>query len=505
MDNNNNNNSLKDMSTSLRNSSSSREEEQRQERAETNVPVEVNEDNHNQVQNSSSPSSSSSTFALRLLLGQLLALCIALTGLFSSLLATKKSSIALLQSCTAYAMIFIFAAPVHYRYSSREHSVKMYEQQVAERRENNTPQQQQQRPADSENMNLISSSSNSRGNNNNQSREGIFQVGIPGYFHAHFPLWRYFALACCDVAASFFAIKAYSYTDITSAQLLDAATIFTVMLLGYFFLRRRFNLRHVIGLVFALAGMVGLVFLDATDRSRDSDKTAPDAVLGDALTLIGSCLYGVTNIGCESLLKAGRVALPSCCRCCGGGGSAAETTMNETATNVVVDQEQQQQRQNNNNNEEEEEEQAADDEGTTKTVKEAFHLIVEYVTFISFFGFFISFILMLALSLDEIKTASNFWDWKATMFQIAFCCVMVATYVGLPSLLKLTNATFTALSLLTADAYAVVLNYVTTGVAPKGLYYLCAVVILIGVLIFDTAETSKKKLKKSCGWLMMCC
>lgn len=509
--------------------------------------VNNNDDELNDDDNPDSPSSSSSqappasssrsALVMRLLLGQIIALCVALNGLFSTLLAEKKSSIALLQSCTAYALTFICCAPIHYRNSKHDYAVEKYvEQQVAARQERNQQQQQQQNHQGGEtadSMNLVNENSNNNNNNNQdsssteKSKASIWQVGIPGYFQSHAPLWRYCALACTDVGAMFFAIKAYSFTDITSAQVLDAATIFTVMLLGYLFLHRKFNLRHFLGIAFAFAGMIGLVFLDSKGASTNNDADAPDPILGDTLCLIASALAGITNIGCESLLKAGRVGLPKCCKkCCKKKKTTQEISKEEDEDGLVrtvvvtnnqnnnnnstgLDQMEvetpQQQKKNNrddagsdDSSDEEEEEENEEDEGTPEKVREAFNLIIEYSTFISFFGFFISLVLVFPVSLGEIQHVAAHWDWETTMFQLAFCCVMVGNYVGLPSLLKLTNATFAALSLLTADAYAVILNYVTTGVAPVGMYYLCAGSILLGVLVFDTAEVSTATLKKQC-------
>ncbi len=424
----------------------------------------ANETTHESQARNADRGSAALSIAVRLLAGQALACCIALTGIFSSLLAARRTSVSLLQSATAYGLIFVVAAPMHVR-NSRAAVAALASPAAVPAVD----------AADTERMPLTATP---RGP---ASLASVLERGVDGVFASRFPLWRYGALAVCDVAASYFAIRAYSYTDITSAQLLDAATIFTVMALGYAFLGRRFGWRHCGGVALSLAGMVALVYIDATGRSRSSDKTAPDAVLGDAMTLIASVLYGVTNVGCEALLKSDRVRAPewmrACSRRCGGAtcaadapGAAAAARQSDVAPPLR---------------------RAA----TTPTpavgehdVVGSFPLIVEYVAFLSLFGLALSVLLLVATpSLAELRDAATRWTWQATLFQVAFSCVMVATYLGLPALLKLTSATFACLSLLTADVYAVVLNYATTGVAPTGWYYLSAAAILTGVVIFDVA------------------
>ena len=446
--------------------------------------------------------------AVRVALGQALACCIALTGLFSSLLAQEKTSVSLLQSASAYGMIFALLAPLHFRYSrqraQRHHAVV-----------------------------TAAGVSGGGDDDDNSATEDpsatrpVLAHGVHGVFSSRFPLWRYFALAVCDVGASYFAIRAYAFTDITSAQLLDAATIVTVVVLGYVVLARRFNRRHYAGLLVAIGGMVALVAIDANNKSRDSDTTAPRPVLGDVLTLIASVLYGVTNVGCEALLKSRDVTLPPCMQRCADavaespsrGGAALVTGTAATsaaagapaaalATRVVpsvsgpatptsatsmADR-------GGAGSEEFAPPHAAQvrrahthtpaTSYTFDAVVDAFPLIVEYVVFLTLFGLVMSSALLAATSLDDVRAAAARWTWHSTLLQLAFCCAMVGTYVGLPVLLRISTATFACLSLLTADVYAVVLNYVTSGTAPTGWYYLVAAAILGGVVVFDTADAA---------------
>ena len=51
--------------------------------------------------------------------------------------------------------------------------------------------------------------------------------------------WKYAALAIADVEANYFVVKAYSYTSITSVMLLDCFTIPCVMVLSFVFLKAK--------------------------------------------------------------------------------------------------------------------------------------------------------------------------------------------------------------------------------------------------------------------------
>jgi len=58
-------------------------------------------------------------------------------------------------------------------------------------------------------------------------------------------------------------VKAYQYTSITSVMLLDCFTIPCALGLTYFFLKTRYNWRHLVGVGLCLAGLALLIYDDA--------------------------------------------------------------------------------------------------------------------------------------------------------------------------------------------------------------------------------------------------
>eukprot|EP00468_Gymnochlora_sp_CCMP2014_P010231 CAMPEP_0167755402 /NCGR_PEP_ID=MMETSP0110_2-20121227/8800_1 /TAXON_ID=629695 /ORGANISM="Gymnochlora sp., Strain CCMP2014" /LENGTH=270 /DNA_ID=CAMNT_0007641377 /DNA_START=298 /DNA_END=1107 /DNA_ORIENTATION=+ len=96
---------------------------------------------------------------------------------------------------------------------------------------------------------------------------------------------------------------AYQYTTITSVQLLDCFTIPVVMILSCYVLGARYRLWHYVGAITALLGLGLLVTADALQRKDESDEPARGPLLGDFLVMAGACLYAISNIGQEYMVK----------------------------------------------------------------------------------------------------------------------------------------------------------------------------------------------------------
>jgi solute carrier family 35, member F1/2 len=133
------------------------------------------------------------------------------------------------------------------------------------------------------------------------------------------------------VEGNYFSVKAYQYTNITSVMLLDCFTIPCVMLLSKLFLHAKvrrfrsqrcsrcpvqlsvrilqFKLRHAVGIVLCLAGLCALVASDVDDAGGGGHSRS-EVILGDALCLIASLFYSVSNVGQEAVVK--RFDIVSC-------------------------------------------------------------------------------------------------------------------------------------------------------------------------------------------------
>ena len=191
---------------------------------------------------------------------------------------------------------------------------------------------------------------------------------------ASVPWWRYAILALCDVEANYFVVKAYAYTSVTSIMLIDCWSIAVAMGLSWYFLKRKFGAKHVAGVGLCILGLAVLAVSDAggggsgggsgsgglnstsaignafgsnlliidDDLSAlarpapssslslvnmlpqraaarflsfrgletkplgdaDSSSGASRAIEGDLLCLLAATLYGISNVGQEALVKS---------------------------------------------------------------------------------------------------------------------------------------------------------------------------------------------------------
>ncbi|XP_077340457.1 solute carrier family 35 member F2-like isoform X1 [Lithobates pipiens] len=113
--------------------------------------------------------------------------------------------------------------------------------------------------------------------------------------------WKYLLLGIVDVEANYCIVKAYQFTTLTSVQLLDCVGIPVLMVLSWFILRSRYRLIHYIAVVVCLLGvgtMVGADFISG----RESNEAA-NMLIGDALVILAACLYAVSNVTEEYVVK----------------------------------------------------------------------------------------------------------------------------------------------------------------------------------------------------------
>ncbi|GAA0175018.1 hypothetical protein LIER_28277 [Lithospermum erythrorhizon] len=114
--------------------------------------------------------------------------------------------------------------------------------------------------------------------------------------------WYYYVLlGLIDVEANFLVVKAYQYTSITSVMLLDCWTIPCVIVLTWLFLKTKYTLRKLTGVVICVAGLVLVIFSDAHAEDRSSGS---NPIKGDLLVIAGATLYGVTNVSEEYFVKS---------------------------------------------------------------------------------------------------------------------------------------------------------------------------------------------------------
>ncbi|XP_073518301.1 solute carrier family 35 member F2 isoform X1 [Phyllobates terribilis] len=129
-----------------------------------------------------------------------------------------------------------------------------------------------------------------------------FRSGENGLLHIlRNKWWKYILLAIVDVEANYSIVKAYQFTTITSVQLLDCVGIPVLMVLSWFILCSRYKLLHYIAVAVCLLGVGTMVGADVLS-GREEGK-ASDMLIGDALVILGACLYAVSNVTEEYIVK----------------------------------------------------------------------------------------------------------------------------------------------------------------------------------------------------------
>ncbi|XP_023639263.1 solute carrier family 35 member F1-like isoform X1 [Capsella rubella] len=112
--------------------------------------------------------------------------------------------------------------------------------------------------------------------------------------------YNYLLLAYVDVEANFLVVKAFQNTSMTSVMLLDCWAIPCVLILTRVFLKTKYRMMKISGVVICILGVVMVIFSDvhAGDRAGGSNP-----VKGDLLVIAGATLYAVSNVSEEFLVK----------------------------------------------------------------------------------------------------------------------------------------------------------------------------------------------------------
>ncbi|KAF9106906.1 hypothetical protein BGX29_008014 [Mortierella sp. GBA35] len=137
---------------------------------------------------------------------------------------------------------------------------------------------------------------------------GIVYTGITFYkegFRGWIEIIRrrglyYIVFAVIDVEGNYFMVKAYNYTSLLSAMLLDSWTIPCVVILSIFVLRVRFLRLHYLGVLVCLLGMGFLVW---SDMIAGKNFPGSDLIKGDLFCIIGATFYALSNVGQEFLVR----------------------------------------------------------------------------------------------------------------------------------------------------------------------------------------------------------
>jgi len=129
----------------------------------------------------------------------------------------------------------------------------------------------------------------------------MYQYGFKGWLKVIYrDGWKYFILAACDVEGNFLVVKAFQYTDLLSCMLLDTWAIPTCMFFCWVYMRTKYHWTQYLGVFVCIGGMGLLV---AADQITNKDWTPLNRGKGDAFMIAGATLYGFTNATEEFLVR----------------------------------------------------------------------------------------------------------------------------------------------------------------------------------------------------------
>ncbi|XP_010473839.1 PREDICTED: solute carrier family 35 member F2-like [Camelina sativa] len=322
--------------------------------------------------------------------------------------------------------------------------------------------------------------------------------------------WYYYFLALVDVEANFLVVKAYQYTSLTSVMLLDCWAIPCVLVLTWVFLKTKYRLMKISGVVICIVGVVMVVFSDvhAGDRAGGSNP-----IKGDFLVIAGATLYAVSNATEEEtqlMVKAYQYtsltsvmlldcwAIPCVLVLTWVFLKTKYRLMKISGVVICIvgvvmvvfsDVH------------------AGDRAGGSNPIKGDFLVIagatlyavrgdtVELMTFMGFFGAIISAIQISIFERSEL-TAIH-WSTGAVYPFLRFALTAFLFYSLVPVLLKTNGSTMFNLSLLTADMWSVLIRIFAYHEKVDWLYFLTFATTAIGLIIYSIKEKDLEEHNRS--------
>lgn len=109
-----------------------------------------------------------------------------------------------------------------------------------------------------------------------------------------------FFLGWVDMEGNYLVVKAYEYTSMLSAALLDSWSTPVCLILSFIFMRVRYRWVQYAGVFVALCGMGMLV---GSDAMTGSTFMASDPVKGNLFCILGATFYGISNTSVEYLSR----------------------------------------------------------------------------------------------------------------------------------------------------------------------------------------------------------
>ena len=187
-----------------------------------------------------------------LALGQLLSLCITASNTFTSYLANTGNSVPALQSLAVYISLTAVFLP----YTIRRNGLRQW-------------------------------------------LSATFFLSKGG--------WKYLILALADSQGNYFIVKAYGYTNMLSAALLDNLSIVFVVILSTTFLGVKYHWSQFVGISVCVLGVTIIILSSFVGTGSSGggglDSPASSVLKGDLFVVVSTLCYGSANVFEEFLVS----------------------------------------------------------------------------------------------------------------------------------------------------------------------------------------------------------
>ena len=120
----------------------------------------------------------------------------------------------------------------------------------------------------------------------------------------------YLPVAILDAEAAYLILLSFQYTTLTSVNLLMSFVIVCAAVISVTFLSIKYTIQHLMGIAFALIGVVVLLLVDVNGGNPYGVLvgSSQKRMIGDGLVLLASLFYGITNVAAEVLSRRYGVA-----------------------------------------------------------------------------------------------------------------------------------------------------------------------------------------------------
>ncbi|KAF8341184.1 DUF914-domain-containing protein [Amanita rubescens] len=256
----------------------------------------------------------------------------------------------------------------------------------------------------------------------------VYKYGLKGWGNVVLrDGWRYFILAACDAEGNFFAVKAYSYTDLLSCMLLVAWSIPVCLFFSWLYMKPKYHWTQILGILICIGGLGLLV---TCDLLTGKNWRAVDKGKGDAFMIAAGTLYGFSNATEELFVR--------------------KRPLHEVWLIYVW--------------------------SSSRLT------LGQVVGQLGMFGFIINTIQAALLEYKLIKNGK--WDGITVGFILAYTAAMVVLYTVQPLLYRLASSTYYNLSLLSSNFYGLLFGLFLYHYKPFWMYFVSFFVVIVGLVTY---------------------